>query len=205
MIGRIRGILEVKKPPYLLVDVNGVGYEIHVPMSTIYKLPEIGGMVSLFTHFQVREDAQILYGFFEERERVLFKALIKVSGVGPKLALTILSGMDVLHFIQCVDKRESGMLVRLPGVGKKTADRLIVEMAGKLDVSLAFGESLSRKLFEDKVDVSSPIVIEEEAVSALIALGYKPPEASRAIGKVLYEGATSQDLIRKALQSLARA
>ncbi len=201
----IRGILEIKKPPYLLIDVGGVGYELQVPMSTIYKLPEVRSPVTLFTHFQVREDAQMLYGFYDERERALFKALIKVSGVGPKMALTILSGMDVLQFIKCVDNRETAMLVRLPGVGQKTAERLIIEMAGKLNnVVGAETENFSRRLFEESLDTASPRVIEEEAVSALIALGYKPQEATRAIGKVLFEGATSQELIRRALQGLAR-
>lgn len=205
MIGRLRGILEVKKPPYLLIDVGGVGYEVQAPMSTIYQLPEVGSPITLFTHFQVREDAQALYGFFEERERALFKALIKVSGVGPKMALTILSGIDVLQFIKCVDARETDMLVRLPGVGKKTAERLIIEMAGKLDVSVSEHENFSRKLFEEALDMTSPRAVEEEAVSALIALGYKPQEATRAIGRVLFEGASSQELIRRALQGLARA
>ncbi len=205
MIGRLRGILEVKKPPYLLIDVGGVGYEVQAPMSTIYQLPEVGSPVTLFTHFQVREDVQALYGFFEERERALFKALIKVSGVGPKMALTILSGIDVLQFIKCVDARETDMLVRLPGVGKKTAERLIIEMAGKLDVSVSEHENFSRKLFEEALDMTSPRAVEEEAVSALIALGYKPQEATRAIGRVLFEGASSQELIRRALQGLARA
>lgn len=204
MIGRIRGILEIKQPPVLLIDVNGLGYELQAPMSTMYQLPDIGETVTLYTHFHIREDAQVLYGFFEERERVLFKALIKVSGVGPKMALTILSGMDVRQFIQCVDNREPGLLVRLPGVGKKTAERLMVEMTGKLDIELSAGESLSRKWFEGSVDATSPRAVEAEAVSALIALGYKPPEASRAISKVAYENASSQELIRRALQALAK-
>lgn len=119
MIGRLRGTLEIKKPPYLLIEVNGVGYEVQAPMSTIYHLPEIGQPTTLFIHFHVREDAQILYGFSEEKERTLFRALIKVSGVGPKMALAILSGIDVLDFIKCVEQREPGPLVRLPGIGKK--------------------------------------------------------------------------------------
>ncbi|HQZ87294.1 MAG TPA: Holliday junction branch migration protein RuvA [Gammaproteobacteria bacterium] len=205
MIGRLRGILEVKKPPYLLIEVGGVGYELQAPMSTIYKLPEVGSPVTLFTHFQVREDAQVLYGFYEERERTLFKTLIKVSGVGPKMALTILSGMDVLQFIKCVDNRETALLVRLPGVGQKTAERLIIEMSGKLNnVVSSENENFSRRLFEEIIDAASPRAIEEEAVSALIALGYKPQEATRAIGRVLFEGASSQELIRRALQGLAR-
>ena len=201
MIGRLRGTLELKKPPFLLIDVGGVGYEVQAPMSTIYQLPEIGSPVTLLTHFHVREDAQILFGFYEERERALFKALIKISGVGPKMALTILSGMEVPHFIQCVDRREVASLVRLPGVGKKTAERLIIEMAGRLDVSITSEDSFSRKLFEQIQDTPSPRAMEEEAVSALIALGYKPQEATRAISKVMWEGASSQELIRMALRA----
>jgi Holliday junction DNA helicase RuvA len=205
MIGRLRGILEVKKPPHLLIEVGGLGYEVQSPMSTIYQLPEIGLPVTLFTHFHVREDAQILYGFHEERERALFRALIKVSGVGPKMALTILSGIDVVQFIQCVDRRETALLVRLPGVGKKTAERLIVEMAGRLSTTVTEDDSFSRKLFEPSVMIASPMDAEEEAVSALITLGYKPQEATRSISRVLFEGATSQELIRRALQGLAKA
>ncbi len=206
MIGRLRGILEVKQPPFLLIDVGGVGYEVQAPMSTIYQLPEVGSAVTVLTHFLVREDAQVLYGFYEERERLLFRALIKVSGVGPKMALTILSGMDVAQFIQCVDQRDPGLLVRLPGVGKKTAERLVLEMAGKLEATLGESEQFFRRnLFGSVRDIHSPIAVEEEAVSAMIALGYKPQEATRAIGKVLYEGANSQELIRRALQGLARA
>jgi Holliday junction DNA helicase RuvA len=205
MIGRLRGILEIKKPPYLLIDVNGVGYELQVPMSTIYQLPEVGGIVTLLTHFHVREDAQVLFGFFEERERVLFKTLIKISGVGPKMALTILSGIDVATFIQCVDRRDYAPLVRLPGVGKKTAERLILEMAGKL-AKTSEDIDFSRRLFE-KIEESTSVLgsgAEEEAISALITLGYKPQEASRAVAKVEHEGATSQELIRHALKSFAK-
>ncbi len=204
MIGRLRGILEIKKPPYLLIDVGGIGYECQASMSTIYQLPEVGSPVTLFTHFHVREDQQVLFGFYQERERALFKALIKVSGVGPKMALTILSGMEVPYFIHCVDKRDVAPLVRLPGVGKKTAERLLIEMAGKLEDTLSESEHFSRKLLEEVVDIASPRAVESEAVSALIALGYKPQEASRAIAKVLFDGASSQELIRRSLQNLAK-
>ena len=205
MIGRLKGILESKQPPLVLLDVGGVGYEVQVPMSTFYQMPEIGSSVTLLIHFLVREDAQVLYGFYEERERLLFRSLIKISGVGPKMALTILSGMDVTQFIQCVDQNDPGLLVRLPGVGKKTAERLILEMKGKLETTLGDSEHfISRNLFGSIRDTNSPRAIEEEAVSAMIALGYKPQEATRAIGKVLHEGANSQELIRRALQSLAR-
>lgn len=205
MIGRLHGILEIQKAPYLLIVVNGVGYEVQAPMSTIYQVPELGKPLSLWIHLQVREDAHTLYGFYEERERALFRALIKVSGVGPKMALAILSGIEVSRFIQCVDQRDTSLLVRLPGVGTKTAERLILEMAGKLESAGTDQESLSRTLFTADNSVPSAHKIEEEAVSALIALGYKPPEATRAIARILFEGASSQELIRRALQSLARA
>ena len=132
MIGRIRGVLVLKQPPDILVEVGGVGYEIQVPMTTLFQLPEVGAEVSLVTHFVVREDAQLLYGFIDERDRGLFRQLIKVSGVGPKLALTILSGMDSSSFARCVQRDDIASLVALPGVGKKTAERLLVEMRDKL-------------------------------------------------------------------------
>lgn len=195
MIGRLKGVLEAKSPPHLLVDVNGVGYDIQAPMSTIYQLPELGNPVTLLTYFYVREDAQILFGFSQEEERALFKALIKVSGVGPKMALVILSGMNVSQFQQCIDNRHVEHLVRLPGVGKKTAERLVVEMSGKLGFSVNSDDNLLAS--------HAPRLVEEEAVSALIALGYKPQEASRLVHQVMFEGANSQELIRRALQSLS--
>jgi len=204
MIGRLQGHLAIKKPPFLLIEVNGVGYEVLAPMSTIYQLPEIGGSVKLWIHFHVREDAQILYGFHEERERVLFRTLIKISGVGPKMALTILSGIEVSKFIQCVESRDANPLVRLPGVGKKTAERLLLEMAGKLAKQELFESDFSHRLLETKLGESSLKESEEEAIQALISLGYKPQDANRAILKVGTEGATTQDLIRLALQGLAK-
>lgn len=205
MISRLRGILDIKKPPFVLIDVNGVGYGLQVPMSTVYRLPDIGKPVTLLTVFHVREDAQILYGFYEESERVLFKALIKVSGVGPKMALTILSGMEVNQFIQCVEQRDIGLLVRLPGVGKKTAERLVVEMKDKLSTLSSDGTFDFSKIREPLPGISPSKLAESEAVSALIALGYKPQEASRAIAKLEHDGSTSQELIRRALQGLAKA
>ena len=133
MIGQLRGMLTLKKPPYLIIDVNGVGYELQASMTTIYALPMVGQEVFVFTHFVVREDAQLLYAFADESERILFRKLIKISGVGPKLALTILSGMNVASFVHCIETRDVNRLVSLPGVGKKTAERLVVEMADKLN------------------------------------------------------------------------
>jgi Holliday junction DNA helicase RuvA len=207
MISRLRGILDSKTPPFLLIDVNGVGYELQAPMSSIYQLPDCGQAVTLLTHHYVREDAQVLYGFCTEQERALFRSLIKISGVGPKMALTILSGMEWEAFVLCVERRDTAPLVRLPGVGKKTAERLLIEMAGKLTSQFAEEDFSSKILIKNsqsgKVTVAAAY---EEAVSALIALGYKPQEASRAISKVheLEEELSSQELIRRALQGMAK-
>lgn len=205
MISRIRGTLESKKPPFILIDVSGVGYELQVPMSTLYHMPDMGKTVTLLTHFHVREDVQVLFGFFEERERALFRSLIKVSGVGPKMALGILSGMDVATFILCVERKDVAPLVRLPGVGRKTAERLLIEMAGKLAKDVPDEGEFSRKLFE-KIEMNSPKMAMEEALNALLALGYKPPEAQRALGKIQDENSdlSCQELIRKALQGMAK-
>lgn len=204
MIGRLRGILLEKKAPYLLVEVGGVGYEIEAPMSVFYRLPEVGEEVTLYTHFVVREDAQLLYGFSDSGERELFRTLIKVNGVGPKLGLTLLSGIEASEFIRCVHDGDSSTLVKLPGVGKKTAERLIVELQDKLskwDNTAITYDGLSgtplgqaaQKLVADT---------EQEAVSALVALGYKPQEASKVIGRIKVEGLSSEEVIRQALRSM---
>lgn len=195
MIGQLRGILAAKKPPYLIVDVHGVGYELQASMTTIYTLPMVGSEVFLYTHFVVREDAQLLYAFADETERLVFKQLIKVSGVGPKLALTILSGMNVANFVQCIETGDSSRLVKLPGVGKKTAERLIVEMKDKFDQQL--GSNL-HNFSEIALDGS------HDAISALVALGYKQQDAQSTIRKIYVENADSQTLIRLALQSMVK-
>ncbi len=196
MIGRLRGTLLDKKPPQLLLDVGGVGYEVEAPMSTFYQLPAVGGEVILHTHLAVREDAHLLYGFASERERSLFRALIKVNGVGAKMALAILSGMNADTFVRCIQENDATSLTRLPGIGKKTAERLIVEMrdrladwqdSGVLPVVMAAPAGAAR----DEV---------KDAVSALIALGYKPPEASRMVSAVAADGKTSEEIIREALK-----
>jgi Holliday junction DNA helicase RuvA len=198
MIGRIRGLLIEIQPPDILLDVGGLGYEVQVPMTTLYELPATGTEVSLFTHFVVREDAQQLYGFLRERERSLFRHLIKVNGVGPKLGLAILSGLDADSFVRAVQRDDTSTLVQLPGVGKKTADRLLVEMRDKL----------SEWLLElDEVPVTGGDKdIQAEAESALVALGYKPAEASKAV-TAANDGSfeRSEDLIRRALQSMVSA
>lgn len=196
MIGRLRGTLLVKQAPHLLLDVKGVGYEVDAPMSTFYSLPEQGSEIMLHIHMVVREDSQTLYGFTSEAERSLFRSLIKVNGVGARLALTILSGISVDEFAACVEQHDSASLVRLPGIGKKTAERLIIEMRDRLKDLPAMDESAAVSAAGNGPD---PL---QDAVSALIALGYKPPEASRMIRSVSSaDDLGSEDLIRLALQS----
>ena len=202
MIGRIRGNLVHKQPPDILVEVGGVGYEIQVPMTTLFRLPELGSEVSLLTHFVVREDAQLLYGFIDEQDRQLFRQLIRVSGVGPKLALTILSGMDSTSFARCVQRDDISSLVALPGVGKKTAERLLVEMRDRLkDWILELDQAQPANS-----PAGSGREMLAEAESALVSLGYKPTEASRAVSAVSDDGIkSSEELIRRALQSMVNA
>ena len=197
MIGRLRGTLISKQPPALLLDVQGVGYEVEAPMSTFYQLPEVGEEAVLHTHLIVREDAHVLCGFASENERSMFRALIKINGVGAKLALAILSGMSADEFARCIHENDTAGLTRLPGVGKKTAERLIVEMKDRLSdwqdnvVSLPTGEA--------QVQAASG---EREAVSALIALGYKPQEASKMVASVDTDNLTSEDIIKAALKAV---
>jgi len=201
MIGTIRGTLVNKHPPDILVDVGGVGYEIQVPMTTLFQLPELGSEVSLVTHFVVREDAQLLYGFIDERDRTLFRQLIKVSGVGPKLALAILSGMDAASFARCVQRDDLSSLVALPGVGKKTAERLLVEMRDKLEGWLGQVGGAG----ESSISAGPETDIVADAESALVALGYRPAEASRMVAAVNDDGVgDSEELIRRALKSMVR-
>ncbi|MCK4608387.1 MAG: Holliday junction branch migration protein RuvA [Gammaproteobacteria bacterium] len=195
MIGRLRGIILEKQAPSLVLEVNGVGYELQAPMSTFYQLPDIGKETVLFTHFVVREDAQLLYGFVKREERTLFRALIKVSGVGPKLALTILSGIDPDTFVRCIQDGDVSTLQNLPGIGNKTAERLLVEMRNRLkDWQI---ESQTGGV----ATVGNAAV--KDALSALLALGYKPQEANRAVAKHKDKNLTSEELIRVALQDMA--
>jgi len=205
MIGRIRGYLVHKQAPVILVEAGGVGYELHVPMTTLFRLPELGSEVSLVTHFVVREDAQLLYGFIEEGDRSLFRELIKVSGVGPKLALTILSGMDAPSFARCVQRDDLSALIALPGVGKKTAERLLVEMRDKLKDWLLRAEQAQDQA--DGAVALAPLTdIVADAEGALISLGYKPQEASRMVTAVNDDSVKdSEELIRRALKSMVRA
>ena len=201
MIGRIQGVLLESKAPELLVDVQGLGYEVQCPLSTIFALPALGEMVVLHTHLAVREDAHVLYGFATKQERVLFRALIKISGVGPKLALAILSGMETDRFIRSIQDQDPGALVKIPGVGKKTAERLIVEMKDKLTALGSAGSMLMTPL-EAHVEKRQRVDAMEDAESALIALGYKPTQAAKALSQVAQEGMTSKDLIRSALKAI---
>ncbi len=203
MIGRLRGVLIEKQPPQLLIDISGVAYEVSAPMSTFYKLPTTGEEITLHTHLVVREDAQQLYGFHSIAERKLFRSLIKVNGVGPKLALTILSGMTTDEFVHCIVNDDAASIKRLPGVGKKTAERLIVEMGDRLtDWHTEISHTTSTTTAA--IDLSKIKSATQDAISALIALGYKPPIASRAVSKIYQEGLTSEELIRLALQEGVR-
>ena len=203
MIGWISGTLKSKQPPELMIDVNGVGYEIAASMQTFYQLPEVGEAVEIFTHFVVREDAQLLYGFHTTLERQVFRLLIKVSGVGPKLALAILSGIDVKSFIACVQTNDIATLVRVPGVGKKTAERLLIEMQDKLSVitSQVDIDPLA-SMVNATPDVQSSKQIFEDAESALMALGYKSSDATKSVRAVIKDGDSREDVIRKALQQM---
>jgi Holliday junction DNA helicase RuvA len=200
VIGFLRGKLVFKAPPLLMLDVNGVGYEVEAPMTTFYNLPAIGSEIMLHTHLVVREDAHILFGFSTETDRSMFRTLIKVNGVGPKLALTILSGQSAEEFHRCIHNNDTQALVRLPGVGKKTAERLVIEMRDRLP-------NLS-----DSVD-SSVINIDkarqgnnpkQEAISALCSLGYKPLDAGKMVQNIVVEGKSCEDIIRLALQGSVR-
>lgn len=200
MIGFLRGKLINKAPPQLLLDVHGVGYEVEAPMSTFYDLPALGDEVKLHTHLVVREDAHILFGFGSEMERSLFRALIKVNGVGPKMALTILSGQSVEEFYRCVDDNDVKALVRLPGVGQKTAERLIVEMRGRLP-ELTGGSTSSGRSQPVVMATNSP---KQEAISALCALGYKPQEAAKMVQAVDSADKSCEDIIRLALRGTVK-
>ena len=191
MIGRIRGTLLEKNPPEILVDVHGVGYEINVPMSTFYNLPDVGQEVTLLTHFIVREDAQLLYGFVTAKERAAFRQLIKISGIGARTALAVLSGMTVDVLAQAVSKQESALLTRVPGIGKKTAERLVLELKGKISADLD-GVTLAAAPGDNRADV----------VAALVALGYSDREATAAAKKLSPDVSVSAG-IREALKSMA--
>ena len=190
MIGKLTGTLEDKNPPQVLLDCHGVGYEVHVPMSTFYNLPELGSKVSLLTHFVVREDAQILYGFASAPEREAFRQLIKISGVGPRTALSVLSGMSVTELAQAVTLQEAGRLIKVPGIGKKTAERLLLELKGKLGADIGASPNLSS-------------AAQADILQALVALGYSDKEAAVAL-KALPADVGVSEGIKLALRALAK-
>lgn len=193
MIGRLTGTLLEKHPPQVLVDVQGVGYELDVPMSTFYHLPALGQPVTLLTHFSVREDAQQLFGFLTAREREAFRLLIRITGVGPRLALAVLSGLSVDELAQAVALQEAGRLTRIPGIGRKTAERLLLELKGKLADALPTGPGA----------LPATTGVQADALNALIALGYSDREAAPVV-KQLPEGLALEEAIRQALKLLAR-
>ncbi|AUF95382.1 Holliday junction branch migration protein RuvA [Pseudomonas shirazensis] len=202
MIGRLRGTLAEKQPPHLIIDVNGLGYELEVPMTTLYRLPKVGEPVTLHTHLVVREDAHLLYGFGEKRERELFRELIRLNGVGPKLALALMSGLEIDELVRCVQAQDASVLVRVPGVGKKTAERLLVELKDRFK-AWETSSSMFTLVSDGPAPVGGASTAEADAVSALVSLGYKPQEASKAISLIKDKaGLSSEDLIRRSLQGM---
>jgi Holliday junction DNA helicase RuvA len=201
MIGRLRGVVAGKQAPHLVLDVNGVGYELEAPLSTFFTLPEVGQKVTLLTHLIIRDDAHVLYGFGNETERTLFRNLLKVNGVGAKMALAILSGMSAEEFTRSVESEDVACLVRLPGIGRKTAERLIIEMRDRLaklpGFSVTEGPTPTGQL-------QPPAAAGSDAVAALVALGYKPQDASRMVKSVEQQGMDSEALIRAALQGAVK-
>jgi len=199
MISRLTGILAAKRAPQILIDCSGVGYEADVSMTTYYQLPEVGEQVSIWTHLLVKEDSHSLIGFTAEQERKLFRQLIRINGVGPKMALTILSGIDDQQFALCIANNDVAMLTRLPGVGKKTAERLIIEMRDKI-------EALLSDMPAPQVPYSGHSIV-SEAIEALQALGYKPADAEKMISRAQQQGETlssASQLIKKALQATVK-
>jgi holliday junction DNA helicase RuvA len=204
MIGRLNGVLLEKQPPHLLIDVGGVAYEVQASMQTFYQLPELGERVTLHTHFVVREDAQQLFGFLLLQERALFRTLLKVNGIGAKSALAILSSVTPDDFVRCITEQNINALQKVPGIGKKTAERLIVEMRDRLADWEMSGIHVSPEFANDANNNLMGKQAEQEALSALLALGFKPQEASRLITKVAADNLSSEELIRLALKGVAQ-
>lgn len=195
MIGFLKGTLVSKRPPSLTIEVAGVGYEVDAPMSTFYKLPDVGQPLTLVTHLSIREDAHVLYGFFTESERALFRNLLKVTGVGARIALGVLSGMSVEAFHQCVREKNVASLTKLPGIGRKTAERLVLEMADRIPEAAAGAGAAPL----------APAAPANEAHDALLALGYKPAEAERMLKGLDTERLPTEELIREALKRVHNA
>ena len=204
MIGRLSGVLVEKQPPEILLEVSGVGYEVQMPMTCFYDLPKVGDNAIVYTHFVVREDAQLLFGFNNKTERALFRELLKANGVGPKLGLAILSGMSAQQFVSCVNNEDATALVKLPGVGKKTAERLVLEMKDRLknwgnDLFTPFSDSA---VIEPASDATIANNAADDAVSALVALGYKLPQAQKAVKSVSKPDMSTEVLIKESLKSM---
>jgi Holliday junction DNA helicase RuvA len=193
MIGSLRGKLTFKQAPAVIIECNGVGYDVETPMSTFFELPAVGDELFLFTHLLVREDAQILYGFATDTERKLFRTVLKVRGIGAKIGLAILSSMSVAGFNRCIEYEDVAALSKIPGIGKKTAERLIIEMRDRIDKSVA----------TDPVGLRTEQGAKSEAVDALVALGYRPAEVTKLIGKLDIDGQSAEDIIRLALRQAA--
>ena len=204
MIGRLRGTLIEKMPPEILIECHGVGYEVTMPMTSIYALPELNQQATLYTHFVVREDAQLLYGFANKVERKLFRLLIKVNGVGPKLALAILSGMSADQFVSCVVHDDLSTIVKIPGVGKKTAERLLIEMRDRLkDWQTDSTDALAHMMPSDVKQTSNFVSdAKGDAINALVSLGYSQQQADKAVKSVFTSDKSSEDLIRNALKAM---
>lgn len=211
MIGRLRGTLVEKLSPEILIECAGVGYEVTMPMTSIYALPELDQQATIYTHFVVREDAQLLYGFANKVERKLFRLLIKVNGVGPKLALAILSNMSADQFVSCVRHDDVTAIVKIPGVGKKTAERLLIEMRDRLkdwqsqqEVQLASNDGATPEQLSAELNSETTFISDNkgDAINALVSLGYKQVQADKAVKAVYNRGMSSEDIIRDALKSM---
>ncbi|KGQ42303.1 Holliday junction ATP-dependent DNA helicase RuvA [Gallibacterium anatis] len=200
MIGHLRGILLEKSPPEILLEVNGIGYEVLLPMTSFYHLPEVNMEAAIYTHLVVREDAHLLFGFYHKQDRTLFRELIKTNGVGPKLALAILSAMSVSEFSYAIEREELSKLVKIPGVGKKTAERLIVELKGKFKAYQHDDFFIEQTATQSGIETDK-VSATDDAISALVALGYKPAEAEKMVKRVAKPEWDSEQLIREALKS----
>jgi Holliday junction DNA helicase RuvA len=199
MIARLAGILLLKQPPLMVIDVGGVGYEVEAPLSVFYDLPETGKPVVILTHLSIKDDAHTLYGFASDSQRTLFRQLLKISGIGAKLALTILSGVTGDELSRYVADNDAASLTRLPGIGKKTAERIIIELRDKLDVLSGTGGS------SPQPGTAGPATATSEATHALISLGYKPQEVARMVRAVAEPDLSAEDIIRRALQSMVKS
>lgn len=200
MLGRLRGVLAEKQPPHILLDVNGVGYELEVPMTTLYQLPALGETTTLHTHLVVREDAQLLYGFINQQSRDFFRELIRLNGVGPKLALALMSSLEVDEMIACVQAEDIKRLMKVPGVGKKTAERLLVELKDRFK---AWQSSPRMGALVSDVAIDLVPDAKQDAISALVSLGFKEQEASKAVAAIKDPDLSSEQLIRLALKGMA--